>query len=98
MLPKHPLKGSFIVDLKPGDRTTGFYLVRHKQLEPFRDRTKGEFLTLMLSDRTGQMLARVWEGASELAQTFNEGDVIKIAGDVEEYMGRSQVIAHKLRP
>jgi len=95
---KHPLKGSFIVDLKPGDRVTAFLLVRHKQLEPFRDRSKGEFLTLMLGDHTGQLLARVWEGAPELAETFNEGDVVKVAGDVEEYLGRAQIIVNKLRP
>lgn len=98
MPPKHSLKGAFIVDLKPGDRTTAYFLVRHKQVEPFRDRSKGEFLTLMLGDRTGQLLARVWEGAAELAETFNEGDVVKIAGDVEEYLSRTQIIINKLRP
>lgn len=98
MSPKHPLKGPFIIDLKPGDRVTAFFLARHKQLEPFRDRSKGEFLTLMLGDRTGQLLARVWEGAPELAETFNEGDVVKVAADVEEYLGRTQLIINKLRP
>jgi len=98
MEPKHPLKGIFIVDLRPGERVPGaFFLVRHKQLEPFRDRSKGEFLTLTLGDRTGQMLARVWEGAPELAETFAEGDVVKVAGDVEEYLGRAQIIVNKLR-
>jgi 3'-5' exoribonuclease len=97
MTPKHPQKGLFIIDARPGDRLTGFFLVRHKQLEPFRDRSKGEFLTLMLGDRTGQLLARVWEGAAELAETFEEGDVVKVAGDVEEYLGRTQIIVNKLR-
>ncbi len=97
MPPKHPQKGSFIVDLRPGERVTGFFLVQHKQLEPFRDRSKGEFLTLMLADRTGQMLARVWDGAAELAETFAEGDVVKIAADVEEYLNRTQIIVNKLR-
>ncbi len=97
MNPKHPQKGSFIIDVRPGERVTGFFLVRHKQLEPFRDRSKGEFLTLMLGDRTGQLLARVWEGAAELAETFEEGDLVKIAGDVEDYLGRTQIIVNKLR-
>jgi 3'-5' exoribonuclease len=97
MYPKHPQKGTFISEMRPGERVIGFYLVRRKQLEPFRDRSKGEFLTLTLGDRTGEMLARVWEGASELAETFAEGEVIKIAGDVEEYLNRPQLIVQKLR-
>jgi 3'-5' exoribonuclease len=97
MNPKHPQKGPFIIEARPGERVTGFFLVRHKQLEPFRDRSKGEFLTLMLGDRTGQLLARVWEGAADLAETFEEGDVVKVAGDVEEYLGRTQIIVNKLR-
>jgi 3'-5' exoribonuclease len=97
MLPKHPQKGPFVSDLSPGDRVVGFYLARRKQLEPFRDRTKGNFLTLILADRTGQVVARVWEGAQELAETFSEGDVVKIAADVDEYQGRTQVIVNRLR-
>src|SRR5690606_16707730 len=72
--------------------------VRSKQLEPFRDKTKGEFLSLLLADRTGQLPARVWENGPALAGTFNDGDVIKIAGDVEDYQGRTQIIIQKLRP
>ena len=97
MSAKHPLKGVFVADAHPGDRVTAFFIVQHKQLEPFRDRTKGEFLTLILGDRTGQLLARVWEGAPDLAATFEEGDIVKVAGDVEEYLGRTQIIVQKLR-
>jgi 3'-5' exoribonuclease len=92
------MKDTFISDLEPGQRVTGFFLVRHKQLEPFRDRAKGEFLTLTLADRTGHVLARVWDNAPALAETFSEGDIIKAAGDVEEYLGRTQLIVQRLRP
>ena len=93
-----PDKGTFAVDLVPGERITGFFLVRLKKLEPFRDRTKGEYLTLHLSDRTGHVLARVWEGAPALAEAFDEGDIVKIIADVEEYMGRTQLVVQRLRP
>jgi len=98
MTPKHPDKGIFISELRLGERITGFFQARYKQLEPFRDRSKGSFLTLILSDRTGQLLARVWDNALEAAAKFEEGDVLKIAGDVEEYLGRTQLIIQKLRP
>jgi 3'-5' exoribonuclease len=92
------MKEQFVRDLKEGDRVLSFFLVKHKQLEYFRDRTRGQFLTLVLSDKTGQILARVWERAPELAETFEEGNVVKVLGEVEEYLGRLQVIVAKLRP
>jgi 3'-5' exoribonuclease len=92
-----PSKTTFVRDLKAGERVTSFFLVRQKQLEAFRDRTKGEFLTLMLADRTGQILARVWENGPAMAEQIAVGDVLKIAGDVEEYQGRTQLIVQKMR-
>jgi len=92
------MKEQFVRDIREGEKVLGFFLVKHKQLEDFRDRTRGQFLTLFLSDKTGQVLARVWEGAPELAETFEEGDVVKVLGEAEEYLGRLQVIVDKLRP
>jgi len=92
------MKNQFVRDLRPGERVLGFYLVRHKQLEPFRDRARGEFLTLTLTDRTGEILARVWEDAPAMAETFERGQVVKALGEVEEYMGRWQAILEKIRP
>ena len=91
------MKKQFTRDLMPGDRVWSFFLGKHKQLEHFRDRPRGQFLTLSLADRTGHILARVWEGATELADTFEQGDVVKVMGEVEEYQDRSQVIVEKLR-
>lgn len=93
----HPQKGPYVRDLKPGERITGYYIVRHKQLEPFRDKSRGQFLTVSLADATGTILGRVWEGAIELADIFEQGDMVKVAGDVESYMDRPQLIISKLR-
>ncbi|MFQ6016230.1 MAG: 3'-5' exoribonuclease YhaM family protein [Anaerolineae bacterium] len=91
------MKEQFVRDLKVGDRVLSFFLVKYKQLEAFRDRTRGQFLTLSLADKTGQMLARVWENAPALAEEFEESDIIKVLGEVEEYLGRLQIIIEKLR-
>jgi 3'-5' exoribonuclease len=90
-------KGPFVADLRSGDRVVGFFLVREKRLEPFRDRSKGDYLHLVLTDRTGEITARVWEEAGPLAATFAEGDVVKIAADVAEYQGRPQLVIQRLR-
>jgi len=92
------MKEQFVRDLRPGTQVLSFFLVRHKQLEPFRDRTRGEFLTLILADRTGEILARVWEDAPAIAETFEEGQVVKVMGRVEEYLDRWQGIVEKIRP
>ena len=91
-------KRPLVSDLRAGERIVGFYHVRQKQLEAFRDRERGEYLSLVLSDRGGQIPARVWENAPALSQTFEAGIVVKVAADVEEYNGRLQLIVHRLRP
>jgi 3'-5' exoribonuclease len=92
------MKKQFVRDLRPGARVLSFFLLRRKQLEPFRDRTRGEFLTLILSDRTGEILARVWEDAPEVDRRLEAGQVVKVLGRVEEYLDRWQVIVEKIRP
>jgi 3'-5' exoribonuclease len=92
------MKDQFAKDLSPGDVVIGFFLVKHKELEWFRDRTRGQFLTLVLMDRTGEIMARVWDQAAQLAETFTQGDVVKVQGKVEEYRNQRQVIVERLRP
>jgi len=91
------MKDQFVRDLSIGDQVLDFFLVKHKELEWFRDRTRGQFLTLVLMDHTGEILARVWEQGPELAEAFDEGDVVKIRGEVEEYRDQRQIIVERLR-
>ncbi|HUN22207.1 MAG TPA: HD domain-containing protein [Anaerolineales bacterium] len=97
--PEHstPEKGPFLRQVNPGQRVTGYYRVRDKQLEPFRDATRGRFLTVVLSDKSGEMLARVWENAENLAEKFDVGDVVKVIADVELYQNRPQMVIQRLR-
>ena len=58
---------------------------------------RADIFDLILADRSGSLLARVWEGASELTDSFNQGDIVKAQGDVETYLDRPQMIIAKLR-
>jgi 3'-5' exoribonuclease len=93
----HPEKGAFLRDLAENERFIGYYILSRKQLEPFRDPTRGHYLSLMLSDRSGQVGARVWEGAEEVSEDVLEGDVVKIDGEVESYNKRLQVRINRIR-
>ena len=96
--PFHELKGPFVRQLEPEQRFIAFYLLRSKRLEPFRDATRGVFLTLVLADRTGQILGRVWENAEAISEAVEEGQVLKIEGEVETYMDRIQIRVLRIRP
>lgn len=92
------MKKQFVRDLRPGKRVLSFFILRRKQRESFRDRTRGEFLTLILADRTGEILARVWEDASTVDRQVEAGQVVKVLGRVEDYLDRWQIIVEKIRP
>lgn len=91
------VKKQLIKDLKVGDRVLTFFVARHKSLDEFRDKSKGRFLTVVLADRSGHILARAWSNAVALADLFSEDDVIAVKGRVDEHLGRRQIIIDKLR-
>jgi len=79
-------------DLAPGQSVVGGrYSVRTKRLVDFRNKP-GQYLSLVLGDRTGDIQARVWDNVETLAAGFEEGDVIAITGRVEAYQDKVQVI------
>jgi 3'-5' exoribonuclease len=88
---------TLISELQPGTRVVGYYLLRHKQVESFRDRSRGTFLTLQLADRTGQVLGRIWENIGTLQDQMHVGDVVKVAADVELWQDRAQLNIQKIR-
>lgn len=94
----HSEKGPFVRDLRPEERFMGYYLLRRKRLEPFRDPSRGYFLTLIVSDRSGQILARVWEGAEEVDAELVQSEVVKIDGETEIYHDRTQIKVLRVRP
>jgi len=98
MEPQHVDKGPFLRELQPGERFLGYYVIRSKQLEPFRDPSRGYYLTLIFSDRSGQLLGRVWEGAEDVDAEVMQGEVIKLDGEAETYMERTQIRVLRIRP
>lgn len=93
----HPDKGPFIREFEEGERIIGYYLLRSKQLEPFHDASRGNYLTLILGDKTGQIVGRVWENADEANEDMLNEEVVKLDGEVEHYGGRLQVRVLRVR-
>jgi 3'-5' exoribonuclease len=95
--PHDPRKGPWISDLKIRDKFVGHYLLREAKLETFRDPTRGRYLRLLLADRTGRIEARVWENAEDTASALSQVHVVKLEGEIEEYLDRLQVRVLRVR-
>ncbi len=88
----------YISELQPGVRVNSVFALAKKQLIPFRDPGKGKFLSLILGDKTGQMEAKLWEGAEEVAATLSEEGLVQVEGSVSEYRGVYQITVEKVSP
>ncbi|MBE0572699.1 MAG: HD domain-containing protein [Ignavibacteriaceae bacterium] len=75
--------------LSKNDKIDHFLLIRRIDLR--NTRSGSDFLSTELGDKTAAINANVWEGFAELAARGKVGDVVKVAGTVEEYQGALQI-------
>lgn len=80
-----------VANLQPGQMVESYFAVTQIQLLPYRDVSKGHFLSVLLSDRTGEISGKLWHGAPQKAQGIAVGDLVKVIGKVEEYRGNKQL-------
>ena len=88
-------KQKYISGLKAGEPVDEVFLVRTKEL---RKTKKGnDYLYLELVDRTGQIIANIWDNTETIAPNFSKDDFVQVAGVVEEYKGKPQVRIDSLK-
>jgi 3'-5' exoribonuclease len=83
-----------VADLAPKARVDSTFAVRSSALAPFRNKP-GQYLNATLADRTGEILARVWDNAEELAPILAPGNIVRVRGRVDEYQGKPQLIVEE---
>jgi 3'-5' exoribonuclease len=84
----------WLKDITENKKINGCYLVKEKRAGTTR---KGDpFLSLVLADRTGEVEARIWEGADELSSLFFEGDIVQVEGHSSSYRGKLQITLSNL--
>lgn len=90
------MKEKFIRDFEANTIITETFLVRSKEL---RSKKTGEpYLSLVLSDKTGDLDAKMWDNIEEFEPLFDKDDFVKAKGLVQVYRNRPQMTMHKLRP
>jgi 3'-5' exoribonuclease len=81
---------SWIKDLKPGTDVCELFAVRSKEVR--QRRGGGPYLALTLGDRTGEVVALVWEKVEEIGRICGAGQVVRVRGQVQRYNHRLQVV------
>lgn len=85
----------WVKDIRKDDQVKGLYLVKVKKVGATK---KGDpYLSITLSDRTGDIEARVWEKVDELAPLFKEGDILELEAAANLYMDQVQLTVSTLR-
>lgn len=87
-------KQIFVRDLKNNDCVRSSFLVTSKEL--FVSKNAKPYLSLILSDKTGQIDTRIFEDADALSSMFKEGDVVAIAGKAHQFQNRLQLVVQHL--
>ena len=89
------MKEIFVRDLQPNRVVISEFLVQSKEL---RHKKTGEcYLSLALSDKTGELDAKMWDNVDDVHSTFDRDDFIKVKGAVQVFRNKPQLTLHKLR-
>jgi 3'-5' exoribonuclease len=90
------VKSPYVRDLQPNQIISGTFLVAHKDV---RQKKTGEpYLSLVLSDKTGDLEAKMWDNAAEAMGTFERDDFVRVKGMLQVFQNRPQLTVHKLQP
>ena len=79
----------WIKNIEENSKIEGKYLVKKKVVA--QTRQNKTYLTLMLSDKTGAVEAKVWDNAEKISGKFKEGDIVKIKGQATTYRNQLQI-------
>src|SRR5918911_1596784 len=89
------MKSPYVSELQPNQIVTATFLVQHKDI---RQKKTGEpYLSLILGDRTGEIDAKMWDNASDVMNTFERDDFLKIRGLLQVHQNRLQLSLHRLQ-
>ncbi|MCC7495945.1 MAG: HD domain-containing protein [Bryobacterales bacterium] len=89
------MKSPYINEIQPNQVVTAAFLVQAKDV---RQKKTGEpYLSLTLSDRTGEIDAKMWDNVSEVIETFDRDDFIRVKGVMQIYQNRPQLTIHKMQ-
>jgi 3'-5' exoribonuclease len=89
------MKSPFVNELEANRVITTSFLVHSKEI---RQKKSGElYLSLLLGDRTGELDAKMWDNVTEVIDSFERDDFVKVKGLIQVFHNRPQLTIHKMR-
>jgi 3'-5' exoribonuclease len=91
------MKDFFIEDAARFENSTvtTYFVLSSMQV---RDKKQGgQYLALIVSDKTGSLEARMWDDVADPIELCSEGCYVKVQGDISKYQGKFQITLKKLR-
>ncbi len=89
-------EGIWVREISPNKSVAGVFLAKERKL--LQGKTGRPYLLLRLTDRSGEIEARVWDRVEELGGRFRAGDLIRVIGEAVSYQGALQVKVKEIRP
>jgi 3'-5' exoribonuclease len=87
---------TFVNELKPGSKVNQYFLVKKKERR--RTRAGKEYLDLLLADRTGSLVGKIWsESLEQLDPLFEANQFAGVAGKVESYQDERQLTIDRIK-
>jgi 3'-5' exoribonuclease len=85
----------YLNDYAEGERVVAFCLVRSKEIGVASNQS--EYLNLELGDRSGTIMAKLWDVSEEQKEMIQVKSVIKIDAQVQNYRGKKQLVIQRVR-
>lgn len=83
-----------ISDLRPKEEVNSTFCVKYLALMDAKDGKK--YLNMVLTDATGDLESRVWNGAEDIFESVQKNDFVQVEGKLNLFQGRRQFVIGKL--
>lgn len=85
-----------IGEFEQGERVEGFYLIKSIICKVANNSNK-KYLDIILSDKTGEISAKVWEVNDQNENVYKANDIVMVRGTVTNWQGTLQLKVEKMR-
>ena len=91
------MKPIFVQDLVAGSTIESVFALVAGELLPFRNK-QGKYLRLTISDKTGTIIATVWDNAEDAYKQIADSKFVWIAGTTSTYNGKLTINVDSVEP